>query len=319
MPMPAPYTPITGPATLLEWVKGSPDALTRATASIFAENSPIIRVLPFGNVIGGGYRYQIRTALPGIAFRGLNETYTSSTGVVNPQWEPLFICGGHLDVDNAILAMHGPGRRAQEVEAQALSSALEWTNVFIKGDSTVDPRQFDGLQVRLVGNQVLSNSATAGGGPLSLMNLDLAISRVRRPTHIFMPTKLKLRLTAAARDTTVGGLYQANVSQLGVLVETYNGIPILDAGFDVQGHFLLDFVEAATGGGGNTASSIYVLALRQGAIWGIQNAPFQAIDLGDLKTEPKQRIRAEWLNGFVVEDPLAGCRLRDISDAAVVK
>lgn len=318
MPMPAPYTPISGPATLLEWTKGS-DYLTQSVASIFAENSPIIRVLPFDNVQGGGYRYQVRTSLPGIAFRGINETYTSSTGVVNPQFEPLFICGGHLDVDNAILAMHGPSRRAKEVEAQAISAALEWTNVFIKGDSSVDPRQFDGLQARLVGNQVLSNSATAGGGALSLLNLDLAISRVRRPTHIFMPTKLKLRLTAAARDVNVGGLYQANVDKFGALVETYNGIPILDAGFDVIGHFLLDFTEAATGGGANTASSIYVMAMRPGAIWGIQNAPFNATDLGDLRTEPKQRIRAEWLNGFVVEDPLSACRLRDISDAPAVK
>lgn len=318
MPMPAPYTPIVGPATLLEWTKGA-DYLTQSIASIFAQNSPIIRVLPFDNVQGGGYRYEIRTALPGIAFRGINETYSPSIGVVNPQFEPLFICGGHLDVDNAILQMHGPGRRAKEVEAQAISAALEWTNVFLKGDSSVDPRQFDGLQVRLVGNQVLSNSATAGGGALSLMNLDLAISRVRLPTHILMPTKLKLRLTAAARDKDVGGMLQTQIDNFGNQITTYNGIPVLDAGFDVAGHFLLDFVEAATGGGANTATSIYVLSLRPGAIWGIQAKPFEAIDLGDLKTEPKQRIRAEWLNGFVVEDPLAGCRLRDIADLAVVK
>lgn len=305
-------TPVAGPATLMEWSKNA-DELTQSVAQLFAMASQLIAAIPFENVQGGGYRYDLRASAPGIAFRGINETYTSSIGVLNPQFEPLFVAGGHFDVDTALLRMYGRGRKAREVAAQVQAAAAFWTKTFFVGDSTVNPRVPDGMMVRLRGNQVMDAGATAGGAALSLLTLDTAISRVRNPTHLAMPTKLRLRFTEAARDKDVSGIIGFTTDQFGQQVTTYNGIPIIDVGQDETGTDILGFNEAAASGS-NTATSLYVLSLRVGNLWGIQNAPMEVRDLGELQSEPKERVRVEWLNGWVIQEARAACRIRYIGD-----
>jgi len=307
-------TPIAGPATLMEWSKNA-DELTQSVAQLFAQASQLIQAIPFENVTGGGFRYDVRASAPGIAFRGINETYTPSYGVLNPQFEPLFVAGGHFDVDTALLRMYGRGRKAREVAAQVEAAALFWTKTFFVGDSTVNPRVPDGLMVRLVpgSTQVLDAGATAGGAALSLFSLDTAISRVKNATHLAMGTKMRLRFTEAARDKDVSGIIGFQVNQFGQQVTTYNGIPIIDVGQDETGTDILGFNEAAASGA-NTAGSIYVLSMRVGNLWGIQNAPMEVRDLGELQSEPKERVRVEWLNGWVLQELRAACRIRYIGD-----
>lgn len=309
-------TPIAGPATLMQWVNGQ-DELTQSVAALFAQASQLIAAIPFENVSGGGYRYDLRTSAPGIAFRGINETYTPSIGVVNPQFEPLFVAGGHFDVDTALIKMYGRGRKAREVAAQVRAAALFWTKTFFTGDSSVNPRVPDGMMVRLRGNQILSAGTTAGGAAMSLLKLDEAIQRVMRPTHLAMPQKLTLRFTEAARDKDVGGVIGFTKNEFGEQVTTYNGLPIINIGQDELGTDILGFNEAAVSGS-NTAASIYVLSLRAGNVWGIQNAPMEVRDLGELQSEPKERVRVEWLNGWVIQEARSVCRLRHIGDLKFV-
>jgi hypothetical protein len=56
----------------------------------------------------------------------------------------------------------------EEMKVKAL--AAELTRVIIKGDSTSKPREFDGLQNRITGSQLIKAKAsgTDGGDPLSL-------------------------------------------------------------------------------------------------------------------------------------------------------
>jgi hypothetical protein len=305
-------TPIAGPATLMQWTQGQ-DETTVAIARLFALGSPLAAAMNFENVAGGGYRYSIRNSAPGIAFRGINETYTPSIGVMNPQFEPLFVAGGHFDVDTALIAMYGRGRKAREVAAQVRSAALFWTKTFFTGDSSTNPRVPDGMMVRLRGNQILDAGTTAGGAALSLLKLDEGISRVFDPTHLAMPTKLKLRFTEAGRDKDVGGLLGQGKNEFGQPYLTYNGLPIIDLGQDETGTDILGFNEAASSGA-NTATSIYVLSLRPGHVSGIQNAPMRATDLGELQSEPKERVRLEWLNGWYIEEARSVCRIRYIGD-----
>ena len=85
--------------TLLEAAKLVTDPLKRGVIEIFPRTSPVLERLPFFNVNGQAYKYNIEETLPGIAFRGINESYTEDTGVVNPQVEALYIMGGLSKVD----------------------------------------------------------------------------------------------------------------------------------------------------------------------------------------------------------------------------
>ena len=93
--------------TLLEAAKLVQDPLKRGVMEIFPRTSPVLERLPFFNVNGQAYKYNIEETLPGIAFRGINATYTESTGIVNPAVEALYILGGLSKVDRALVKTQG--------------------------------------------------------------------------------------------------------------------------------------------------------------------------------------------------------------------
>jgi hypothetical protein len=71
---------------------------------MFARASDLLMALPFKDIQGNAYQYNREGALPGVAFRGVNESYTASTGIINQLVEALRIAGGDLDVDTFIIS-----------------------------------------------------------------------------------------------------------------------------------------------------------------------------------------------------------------------
>ena len=151
--------------TLLEAAKLVQDPLKRGVISIFPQVSPVLERLPFFEVNGQAYKYNIEETLPGIAFRGINETYVESTGIVNPQVEALYIMGGISKVDRALVKTQGNINNLRSVYdgMKAKSAALTYTDKFFNGSNATDPNTFDGLKTRLTGSQVIDMGATDGG------------------------------------------------------------------------------------------------------------------------------------------------------------
>ena len=288
-----------------------------AIIQLYAESSDVLANLGFDNIQGSALTYNREETLPGIGFRGVNESYSESTGVINPQTEPLVIAGGDLDVDKFILETMGSDQRAVQEAMKVKALALRWTETFIKGDNATEPREFDGLQTRLTGTQLVAAGATANGTPLSLAVLDQAIDAVDMPTHLLMNRTMRRRLSAAARLSTVGGYVTYDLDAFGRRVTYYNDLPIMLADQDETGTEILPFSEAASSGTA-TATSIYVLSLEEGMLTGIQSSPAQVSDLGELDTKPSLRTRCEWYCGISLWHPRAAARLWTISDAAVV-
>lgn len=305
--------------TLLESAKTmGAETHRQGIVELFGSTTDILRVLPFQNVQGGAYRYNQEATLPGIAFRGINESFSEGTGVINPAVETLTIAGGDLDVDLALMRWHGPQRRAQEVAMKVKALAHTISHKVIKGDSSSDPREFDGLQRRLTGSQLVPAGATAGGNALSLMILDAAIDAVAQPMGLLMCRAMRRLFTRAARTSTVSGNIQIVTDQFGRQVTAYAGLPILEADADGALFATLGFNEANPGGGSAVGTSIYVLSWGPGKLFGIQSAPMDARDLGEQNSKPVARTRVDWDPGIVVEHPRAACRLWGISNAAIV-
>lgn len=304
--------------TLVEAAKlHSGEVKRSAIIELFAQGSDILRTLPFDTIAGNALQYNREETLPGIGFRGVNEAYTESTGVINPVTEPLVIAGGDLDVDVFILETMGTDQRAVQEAMKTKALALRWSQAIIKGDSTVDPRVYDGLQVRLTGSQKIAAGATANGTALSLAKLDEAIDAVDNPTHLIMNKTMRRRLSAAARSSTVGGYLTYTKDEFGRQVTMYNELPILIIEQDNVGNDILPFTEAATSGTA-TATSIYVVSFMEGKLQGIQSSVMSVRDLGELQTQPVKRTRVEWYAGIALFHPRAAARLWSIADAAVV-
>jgi len=303
--------------TLIEAAKlETGNEVRRAIIEMYAGSSDILMNLPFDDIIGNALKYNREEALPGVGFRGVNESYTPSTGVLNPQTENLVIAGGELDVDTFIVQTMGMDQRSVQEAMKVRALALAWTRKFIKGDQLSDPREFDGLQTRITGNQKIAAGATANGTALSLAKLDEAIDQTLNPTHLLMSKAMRRRLTAAARNSSVGGYITYDRDAFGRQITKYNDLPILIVDQDNEGSAILPFTEAATSGTA-TATSIYVLSLGSGSLFGIQNGGIQVDDMGKLQAEPKYRTRVEWFNGLCIMNGRAATRLWSIADAAV--
>lgn len=296
--------------TLLEAAKiNSGDVFKAGVLAKFAESSEILRVLGFLPINGNSLKYNVEETLPGIGFRGVNGSYTESTGIINPKTESLVIAGGDLDVDKFIVDTMGASQRTVHEAMKIKALSLAWTKTFIKGDSETNPLEFDGLQKRLQGDSVIANHATGAG--LSLAKLDETIDAVDGANAILMSKAMRRRLTVAARTQAVGGNITYTIDQFGRQVAMYNDLPILIVDKDNENNDILGFTEASS------TTSIYVVAFGDGQVQGLENGGMSVRDMGELETKPSLRTRIEWYSGFGVFAPRSAARLKNITDAAV--
>ena len=306
--------------TLMEYAKSLGLNTKRGTIiELFAKSNDILNAKRFENINGSGVDYDQEATLPGVAFRGINEEYTSSAGVVNPQHDPLKIAGGTLDVDRALIKMFGEGVRGKHEAMKVKALSLKTARSIIKGDSTSDPREFDGLQRRLANDQLIAVTAndTDSVGALTLAKLDEAIDQTEEPTHLIMNKKMRRLLTAAQRTSTVGGLVEYDQDDWGRQVVKYAGLPILDAGKDNTDTDIIPLTETA-GDAGADATSIYVTSFMPGKLEGIQNGVMEVEDLGKTDSGTIWRTLVEWLVGMALYHPRAATRLWNISSATAV-
>jgi hypothetical protein len=304
--------------TLLEASKlNDGDVHRNAVIEMFAANSDILRVLPFEDVPGGSLSYNMEGKLPGVAFRGYNESYSESVGIVNPQVEVLRIVGGDLDVDKAIIKTRGEDVRSTHEAMKVKALSLNITGAIVNGDSTVNPRNFDGLRKRIQGYQLVPALSTApsANSPLSLEALDNAIDRVDNPTYLLMSKDMRRKLTVAARNYTVGGFIDYQVDGFGRRITVYNDLPILIADYDDTGTKIIDYNEVGPAGG-TTSQSIYVLSVGEGMLTGLQNGIMEVTDLGELQTKPVLRTRVEWLVSLAAMHGRCAARVWGITNAA---
>jgi hypothetical protein len=301
--------------TLLEAAKLVQDPLKRGVIEIFPRVSPVLERMPFFNVNGQAYKYNQEETLPGIAFRGINESYTESTGIVNPQVEALYVLGGISSVDRALVKTQGNVNNLRAVydSMKAKAAALEYTKKFFKGDNSTDPNEFDGLENRLTGDQVIDQGSTSGGDALTLDMIDELLDAVQGGADVlFMNKTLRRKVNSLVRSA--GQAIETVSDVFGRQLMAYAGVPIAVIEEDKDGNQILPFTEENPGGGTAASSSIY--AVRFGVaeyISGLQAGDMDVEDLGLNRTMYETLI--EWICGLGVFHPKAAARLQGIKNA----
>jgi hypothetical protein len=306
--------------SLLEYAKTAGLNTKRGTIiELFAKANPILNAMTFETINGSGVDYDQEAALPGVAFRGINEEYTASAGVINPMHDPLKIAGGTLDVDSALIKMFGEGVRSKHEAMKVKALSLKIAKMIIKGDSQADPKEFDGLQRRLSNDQKICGTAglTDSVGAMTLAHLDEAIDQTENPTHIIMNMKMRRLLTQASRTSTIGGYVTYTQDNWGRQVPRYADLPILDAGKDNTNTDIIPLTETA-GDGDSDATSIYVVSFTDGHVEGIQNGAIEVKDLGLTDSGVIYRTLVEWLVGMALYHPRAATRIWNLSTATAV-
>ncbi|RLC65673.1 MAG: phage major capsid protein [Chloroflexi bacterium] len=298
--------------TLAEAAKLETDYLRRGVIETFGEYSPVLEDLPFMDVQGNSYRYNLEDTLPDVEFRAVNSSYTESTGTVTDASESLVIFGGVVDVDRYLQQVRGSinDLRALQTRLKVKSLALAFTREFFEGDSSVDANSFDGLQKRLTGDKVITADDGSGNGDaLSLAYVDQLIDTVwGGPDVLYMNKANRRKLVQLARETE---LIVVEMDRANKIHTYYDGIPVKVVDKDNNDDDILGFDE--TVGTETECSSIY--AARFGAdefISGLSNGGIQVEDLGLIANPPVYRTLIEWYVGLALFNPKSAARLRGI-------
>jgi HK97 family phage major capsid protein len=302
-----------------------PQDLQRGVVELFVQNSPVLDRLPIKGIGGNSYSYNTEGTLPGVAFRGVNEAYTESTGTFNQKSEGLVILGGDADVDKFIVATGSQlnDQKALQTAAKVKAVSYKFQDTFINGDVAVDPKGFDGLKKRLTGAQVI-DAATNGMGPVTAGHdffdaLDALVAAVPGLNGangaLYTNAAIIGRIMSSARR--LGGADWITEAMTGKRVPTYNGIPLLDIGQTAAGADIITRTEVQ--GTATNASSIYAVKFGEDegdqSVTGLASNGLllpNAYDLGELETKPAYRIRIDWYCGLALFGGRAAARLRGV-------
>jgi len=306
--------------TLVEASKiamGRDETLKATVMELYAKSSDILQYMKFETISGNALSFNREKTLPNAGFRGLNEAYTEGTGELERVTESLAIAGGDLDVDVMLVNTTGVDQRSVQEAMIIKALSLSMSKEFIKGDVTSDAKSFDGLQVRCTGDQLICAAASASSGiALSLVKLDELIDAVEDPTHLVMNKTMRRRLTAAARNTGVGGYITYDIDAFGRRVTKYNDLPILLVDKDNTNSDIMPFTETSAAGAANS-TSLYCVSFDDTGVIGLQNGEMNVRDLGEIDTKPVMRTRIEWYVTLAILRAKSAARLYSILDAAV--
>lgn len=300
--------------TLTEAAKLSNDVLQRGVIETFARNSAVLELLPFMEISGNAYKYNQEGTLPGIAFRNVNEGYTESAGVISQYSEGLYIMGGDVDVDKFLVQTRGNIQdiRAIHTGMKAKALSLSFTKSFFKGDNATNPKEFNGLEKRLSGAQVIDGK----DGTVTLAMIDELIDAVEgEPDVLFMSKAMRREVKKVLQASQ--HYIESGEDSFGRPVATYGGIPIRVIETDVAGNEILGFTEQNKAGTANDTASIY--AVKFGAeqyVSGLRNGSVNVRDLGEIDSMPVFRTRIEFYCGMAVFHPRAAARLKWVKKAA---
>jgi hypothetical protein len=309
--------------TLPEYAKGfAMEDIRRTVIEMFTQYSDIFEVMPFESLRGSKYTGYREAALPSPVFRGINEASSSGHGIISPFDEATYIVDHDIDVDRAIQDRHGPERRNYEERMGITAFARLWVDTFVKGDQSTNPRVFNGINVRARKyGRLYHNSASSGGGALSLANLDQVYNNVSKKsgtTYLFVPFVSIPLWIQAARTQTLTGFVMQTWDQIGTPKMSYAGNRIL-FGYPKDDQVpVLQFNEVATGGGSAVTASLYWLTLGEGMMRGIQVRPLTPEDVGMLQDRKTYRTHIAWDIGLVDEHKYCMARLDSWTNAPIV-
>lgn len=278
------------PITLAEAKVGMADKVDQQIVDMFRRSSLLLDRLTFDNAISPGtggstlvYGYtQLKTPSTA-AVRTINFEYTANEAKREKKTTQAIIMGGAFEVDRVIQDTSGAiDELVFQADEKIKATANFFTNCVINGTaaSTAAPGKipgtFDGLNKLLAGSSTeytatadLSTSANVTANYDQFLDeLDEFISSLDgMPDMLLMNRKMLSKLRGIARRA---GYYESTKDDFGRVVETYNGIALMDAGEYYNGSKTVDII-ADTAAGSDTfgTSDIYAVKFGLDAFHGI--------------------------------------------------
>ena len=273
--------------TLTEAGKLSNDVLLQGVIETVIKDSPVLRTLPFIEIVGNGLTYNREKMSPTVGFYAVGDAWTESTPTFTQLTATLSIMGGDADVDNYLATTRSNIQDLEAAVVQLKARAIQhkFEDTFINGDSDTDSDAFDGVNILATGDQALTMGQN--GGSLTLDKLDELIDAVKggKPDMILMSRRSRRKLNSLAR-TSGSGVVVSDRDEFGQMVQYYDGIAI----------GVNDWIsDAQTIGTSEDCSSVFAYQAGEGSLVGLTSpGGLQVEPVGNLETKDARRTRVKW-------------------------
>ena len=303
--------------TLDEAAKLSNDMLLQGVVETIVKDSPVLKQLPFIEIVGNVLTYNQEKTLPTIDFYDVGDTWSESTPTFEQKTASLKIMGGDADVDNFLKATRSNIQDLEtavvELKAKALKDKFE--DNFIYGDASGSSKEFDGLRKLIdtttAGDQLIAMGSS--GATLTLAKLDELIDAVKggKPDILLMSRRSRRKLNALVR--AAGGMIETDRDRWGSFVQLWDGVPIGVNDWILDTHTLSGGVETATTGG--DCSTIYALQMGEGALCGLTGPGHLTVEpIGSLETKDASRTRIKWYCSLALFSSIKAAALIGVQD-----
>lgn len=280
------------------------DVLQAGVIEVLATESKLLQLLPFMNVQGSGYTYNIEKNLGSAQFRKVNGGYTIAEIETIPVTERIVILGDEAVVDTYQIAVESDINNLMAIEVALRTKAIahKFEKCFISGGKAAGSgvpsetlaNEFVGILPRytektpanipadalpLFTAQVITKSDDLIGDLDTL--LDMVVGGA---DCLIMNKKTRRQLTAKGR-----AFCEYRQGEFGTQFVQYGGIDIVD----VDAELLADDVVIAAKFGAKEA------------VCGLQNGGVRVTPLGEMEVQPQLKTRIEWFVGLAVFNPKA--------------
>lgn len=276
--------------TLAEAKVGMADHVDQQVVDMFRRSSLLLDRMTFDNCISPGtggstlaYGYiQLKTPSTA-AVRAINSEYTANEAKREKKSTNAIIMGGSFQVDRVLQNTSGAvDELAFQAEQKIKATANYFHNLVINGQAAASGgtgyvnSTFDGLRKLLSGtsSEITSTVSLTSAAELDsncnafLDELDGFLSALDgTPSMLLMNSKMLTRVRGCARRA---GYYDRSRDDFGRYVETYNGIPLMDAGKYYNGSATVDVIaDTAASSGAAGTTDIYAVVLGLDGFHGI--------------------------------------------------
>ena len=280
------------------------DVLQAGVIEVLATESKLLQLLPFMNVQGSGYTYNIEKNLGNAQFRKVNGGYNYGAIETIPVTERIVILGDEAIVDTYQIAVESDINNLMAIEVALRTKAIahKFEKCFIDGGKAAGSgvpsesvaNEFVGILTRYT--ETAPANIPAAALPLFqaqvitktddlIGDLDTLLDMVAGGADcLIMNKKTRRQVTAKGR-----AFCDYRQGEFGTQFVQYGGVDIVD----VDGDLLADDVVIAAKFGAKEA------------VCGLQNGGVRVTALGEMESQPQVKTRIEWFVGLAVFNPKA--------------
>ncbi|MER7070963.1 major capsid protein [Terrabacter sp. NPDC000476] len=259
------------PVTLAQAKLNATDDVDVQIIDEFQKSNDVLNRLTFDDVVSGAgngatltYGYTRQITQRGAAFRAINSEYTPTEATKQRYSVDLKPLGGSFQIDRVLNRVAQAAETAFQMRELLKGTSAKFNDAFFNGDTAVDANGFDGLNKLLTGTSTeylpVSNGVSTGYVDLTavdsqakafavIAHIDAWLGSLDgTPDAIYLPRKAKALVKVVA---SFAGQYSIDRNEIGQLIESYNGIPLIDPGTkDGSNTDVLSVVSRDTDGAG---------------------------------------------------------------------